>query len=192
MSQPQLDLFAPTAPAAPQDLRYVEGLITPDEEAALVQTVAELPFKPFEFHGYLGNRRVVSYGARYDYGSQAVAEAPPVPAFLAPLREKAAAFAGISPEAFSQAMVTEYAPGAGIGWHRDKPQFGQVVGVSLLSGCALRFRRRLAAGGWERLTLHPAPRSAYLLDGDARWEWQHSIPPVDALRYSVTFRRFPR
>ena len=192
MPRAQPDLFAPAVRPAPEGLSYAADMVTEDEAAALVSEIGRLTLKPFEFQGYLGNRRVVYFGAGYDFSRQQLTDAAPVPAFLLPLREKAAAFAGAAPESFAQAMVTEYAPGAGIGWHRDRPQFGQVVGVSLLSSCALRFRRRTADGAWERVTLRPEPRSAYLLDGPARWAWQHSIPPVQTLRYSVTFRRFPR
>ena len=112
-----------------------------------------------------------------------------MPDFLLPLRERAAAFAQLPEAELRQALVTEYAPGAGIGWHRDKPMFGEVIGVSLLSPCNLRFRRA-APDGWERRSLNPAPRSAYLLQGPARNEWEHSIPGVKTQRYSVTFRRY--
>jgi alkylated DNA repair dioxygenase AlkB len=188
MSAPQLDLFQ-SDPTLPEGLRYQPELITPQEEARLAQALAELPFKPFEFHGYLGKRQVVAFGWRYDYSVRAVDEAAPIPDFLLPIRERAAAFAGLAPEDLQQAMINAYEPGAGIGWHRDKPQFGQVVGLSLLSSCNLRFRRK-TADGWERRTLKPEPRSAYLLDGPARSQWEHSIPGVPALRYSVNFRTY--
>lgn len=184
------DLFGSTLPARlPAGLRYQEDLIAPTEEQDLVARFAPLEFKEFEFRGYPGKRRVVSFGWRYDYGARTVRPAGPMPGFIMDLRERAAAFAGIPATEFRQAMVTEYAPGAGIGWHRDKPVFGDVVGLSLLSDCTLRFRRAVA-DGWERLSLSPRPRSAYLLQGPARWQWEHSIPGVEALRYSVTFRRY--
>ncbi len=188
MSHAQLDLFQADA-TLPEGLRYQPELITSAEEARLIEAIADLPFKPFEFHGYLGKRRVVAFGWRYDYSARAVGEAAPLPDFLLPLRERAAAFAELPATEFRQALVTEYAPGAGIGWHRDKPMFGEVVGVSLLSPCNLRFRRA-ASDGWERRGLNPAPRSAYLLQGPARSEWAHSIPGVKTQRYSVTFRRY--
>jgi alkylated DNA repair dioxygenase AlkB len=188
MTHSQLELFKPD-PAVPEGLRYQPELITPAEEARLIEAIVELPFKPFEFHGYLGKRRVVAFGWRYDYSARSVGEAAPIPDFLLPLRERAAAFSDIPEAELRQAMVIEYEPGAGIGWHRDKPQFGEVIGVSLGSACNLRFRRK-AADGWERLSLTPQPRSAYLLQGPARSEWEHSIPGVKTLRYSVTFRRY--
>jgi alkylated DNA repair dioxygenase AlkB len=176
-------------PTLPAGLRWQAELIDAAEERALAEQIADLPFKPFEFQGYLGRRRVVSYGWRYDFARHVLEPAAPIPDFLLPLRARAAAFAGRDPEAFRQALVLEYAPGAGIGWHRDRPQFEEVVGVSLLAPCPLRLRRR-AGERWERATFIAQPRSAYLLSGPARTDWEHSIPPVEALRYSVTFRTF--
>jgi alkylated DNA repair dioxygenase AlkB len=184
----QSELFAPE-PRLPGGFDYREALISPDEERALVERFASLPFQPFEFHGYLGKRRIVSFGWRYDYGGRALRESAAIPPFLLPLRLRAAAFAQIPADGLQQILVTEYAPGAGIGWHRDKPMFEDVVAVSFLSPCTLRFRRRQAQG-WERAAREVGARSAYLLRGPARREWEHSVPPVDRLRYSVTFRNF--
>src|SRR5258708_4867493 len=127
----QGDLFG--APSTlPEGFRYQADLLTADEEAALVAHLGGLPFKPFDFHGYQANRRVVGFGFRYDYTQRRVLDAPPIPAFLAPLRAKVAKFAGQPADLFQQVLINEYRPGAGIGWHRDKPQFNDVVGVSLL------------------------------------------------------------
>lgn len=186
MSAVQPALFE-AEPAQPEGYGYRPELISPDEESELIEAARTLPFKPFEFHGHLGLRQVVSFGWRYDYDRRKVREAGELPDFLGPLRDKAAAFAGLEPQALAQALVTDYAPGAPIGWHRDKPQFDKVIGVSLLSACPLRFRRRKGSG-WERITVMVEPRSVYLLDGPARWEWEHSIAPVPARRYSITFR----
>ena len=186
----QGDLFpaaSRAAPATPPGFRYWPDVITADEAAELVAQLGALPFKPFDFHGYLANRRVVSFGARYDYGKRAVQAADPMPPFLWPLRAHVAELAGLPPEAFSQCLINEYQPGAGIGWHRDKPQFGVVVGVSLVSPCVQRLRRRDGAK-WERASAPLAPRSAYLFSGPAREVWEHSITPGEALRYSITFR----
>ena len=186
----QAELFGAalmTASATPASFRYWPDVITAAEETALIEALEAQPFAPFDFHGYLANRRVVSFGLRYDYGKRAIEAAEAMPAFLIPLRAKIAALAGAAPEAFSQMLVNEYRPGAGIGWHRDKPQFGLVVGVSLVSPCVLRLRRR-AGAKWERAAAPLAPRSAYLLSGPARHEWEHSITPGEALRYSITFR----
>ncbi|HEX8570982.1 MAG TPA: alpha-ketoglutarate-dependent dioxygenase AlkB [Caulobacteraceae bacterium] len=186
MRSSQNDLFH-TPPPAPEGLRRVGELISPDEERALVETIAGLPLKPFEFRGYEGKRRVAFFGWRYDFDGRGLGEAEPIPAFLLPLREKAASFLGVQTEALPHVLVTEYAPGAPIGWHRDRPEFGDVVGVSLLSPCTFRLRRRKGTG-WERHSFIAEPRAAYALQGPARSEWEHSIPAVAALRYSVTFR----
>ena len=189
----QADLFGarvPAAPAIPPGFRYQPEIISAEVEARLVANLAELPFKPFEFHGYLGNRRVVSFGYRYDYARRAVEAATPMPAFLQDLREHLSGFGQRPAEDFVQVLINEYAPGAGIGWHRDKPQFGLVLGLSLLAPCVLRLRRK-AGAGWERRTARLEPRSAYLLDGAARTEWEHSITPMEDLRYSITFRTLP-
>jgi alkylated DNA repair dioxygenase AlkB len=174
-------------PQWPEGLRYKPALISSSDEAAIVKRVRKLPFREFEFHGYVGKRRVVSFGWKYDFSSQRLQKAGDIPDYLLSLRALAALFANFEPEAFQQVLVTEYAAGAGIGWHRDKAVFGQVVGISLLAPCTLRFRRKLE-GNWQRANLLAEPRSAYHLHGPARSEWEHSISHVDALRYSITFR----
>jgi alkylated DNA repair dioxygenase AlkB len=150
--------------------------------------VRGLPFREFEFHGYTGKRRVVSFGWHYDFSGRRLRKADDIPDFLLALRSAAAAFAGLEPEALRHVLVTEYGPGSGIGWHRDKAMFGETVGVSLLSPCVLRLRRKAGERRWERANVEAEPRSAYLLSGPARSEWEHSILRVDALRYSITFR----
>ncbi|MGZ8286170.1 MAG: alpha-ketoglutarate-dependent dioxygenase AlkB [Allosphingosinicella sp.] len=187
MPMPRLSLFEETLPAAPAGLVYAPGFIDSKEEGALAANIAALPFKPFEFHGFTGNRRTVSFGLHYAFDGSGLREAEPIPDWLRPLRARAAALAGVEPEAFVHALVIEYAPGAGIGWHRDRPVFGDVVGISLLAPAPLRFRRK-AGAKWERFTFTAEPRSAYLLRGEARHEWEHSIPRLETLRYSVTLR----
>jgi alkylated DNA repair dioxygenase AlkB len=185
--QAQLDLLDEPDLSLPEGFEYRPVLVTPDEEVELIERFQALDLKPFEFHGYFGNRRVVSFGWRYDFASSQMRPAAEIPDFLRPLRDRAAAFAEISPAAFEHALVTEYAPGAGIGWHRDRPVFDDIIGISLGAPCRFRFRRKQDAG-WERAAVELAPRSAYLLRGPVRREWEHSIPPLDRLRYSVTFR----
>ncbi|MER9344652.1 alpha-ketoglutarate-dependent dioxygenase AlkB [Mesorhizobium sp. M0601] len=182
----QGDLFA-AADDLPEGFRYQPELITPDEEAALASQLATLPFQPFDFYGHLANRRVVGFGQRYDYDRGEVVEAPPIPGFLLPLREKVAAFARLPAETFVQVLINEYRPGAGIGWHRDKPHFEAVAGVSLLAACSFRLRRKNGTR-WDRKTVTVDPGSAYLMTGAARNEWEHSIPPVAEHRYSITLR----
>ena len=179
-------LFA-EAPLMPPGLVYAPNLLDAAEQAGLVAQIGQLPFKPFDFHGYIGRRKVISFGWTYDYDSRKVGQSQPMPDFLLPLRERAGGFAGIQPETLRQVLINEYEAGAGVGWHRDRPMFGDVIGISLLSACRFRFRR--AEGeGWERRNLTVEPGSAYLMRGPARDEWEHSVPPVEAHRYSVTFR----
>jgi alkylated DNA repair dioxygenase AlkB len=184
----QLNLFGDGAvPDLPEGLAYAPELIDAEEEQALVAHMAELPFKAFEFQGYLGNRRTVSFGLHYEFNGSGLQETEPMPDWLLPLRERAAAWAGLAPKSLEHVLLTEYAPGAGIGWHRDRPVFQDVVGLSLLARARLRFRREVGEK-WERKALLAEPRSAYLLRGPAREEWQHSIAAMEALRYSITFR----
>ena len=173
--------------APPEGFRYQADLLPLEEEQEVVARIRELPLKEFEFHGYLGKRRVHSFGWHYDFGEARLHQTEEIPAFLHKLRERAAAFAGLSPADLPHALVTEYSPGTPIGWHRDKGVFEDVVGVSLVSSCVFRLRRK-AGSAWERYSLTLKPRSVYLLRGPTRTEWEHSIPPVDALRYSITFR----
>lgn len=186
-----LPLFAETGPGTPgtdlPGLRYAEDVISLEARVLFLAWAGSLDFAPFDFRGFKGNRRTVSFGSRYDFTHGRVGPAHAIPEELLALRSAAAEFAAIPDGDLVQALVTEYAPGAGIGWHRDRPEYGKVVGLSFGASCSLRFRRP-DPGGWRRLshTLHPG--SAYLLDGSARDDWQHSIVPGDALRYSVTFR----
>jgi alkylated DNA repair dioxygenase AlkB len=190
----QLDIFGKaggarkTAADLPEGFRYKPEVVGPADEAALLAFVRALPFRDFEFHGYTGKRRVVSFGWHYDFSGRQLRKADDIPDFLLPLRDTAAAFAELEPEEFRHVLVTEYGPGAGIGWHRDKAVFGEVVGVSLLSPCLFRMRRKVGERKWERANLMVEPRSAYLLSGPARTQWEHSIPQADEPRYSVTFR----
>jgi alkylated DNA repair protein (DNA oxidative demethylase) len=186
MAKSQLSLFA-GAGAMPEGLVYRPELIGAAEERELAGRIAGLPFKPFEFHGFTGNRRTVSFGLHYAFDGSGLRAADPLPDWLLPLRARAAALAGREAEELAHALVIEYPPGAGIGWHRDRPAFGDVIGVSLLAPAPLRFRRR-AGTRWERFTLTAEPRSAYLLRGEARHGWEHSIPQLATLRYSVTLR----
>jgi len=182
----QLALFD-SPPVMPAGFTYRPNMLSAAEEAALVEQVAALPFKAFEFHGYTGKRKIVSYGWKYDYDAELARRVEDVPPFLFTLRERAASVAGMVPERLQQALVTEYQPGSAIGWHRDKSVYGQIIGVSLLSPANFRLRRKVG-DKWERASLIVEPRSIYVLDGPARSEWEHSIPGVDAPRYSITFR----
>jgi alkylated DNA repair dioxygenase AlkB len=190
MKHGQPDLFAPVPalpPALPEGFKYEADLVSAEEERALVAAFADLPFRDFEFQGYVGKRRVVSFGWQYDFNTRELRRTDDMPAFLLPLRDKAAAFAGLAGAALQHVLITEYGPRAAIGWHKDKAVFGEVVGISLVSPCNFRFRRK-AGTKWERASLIAEPRSAYLLRGASRTDWEHSIPAVEQLRYSITFR----
>ena len=181
----QLSFLA--AAGQPEGLSYRPGFLSEAEEASLVEHIAALPFRPFEFQGFLGKRETVSFGWSYRFDGSGLAQAAPIPDWLLPVRDRAAAFAGLEARALEQTLLIRYGEGAGLGWHRDRPVFDDVVGISLLAPAPLRFRRRLGTR-WERSTVTVEPRSLYLLRGPARSSWEHSIPPVAALRYAITFR----
>ena len=182
----QIGLFG-SDPSLPAGFRYRSELISADEEQALLEQISKLPFREFEFHGFTGKRRVVSFGWRYDFSERSLLKANDIPSFLFPVRQKAARFADLVPDQLQHVLVTEYSEGAAIGWHKDNAVFGDVIGVSLLSACTFRLRRK-SGTRWERRSIIAEPRSVYLLRGESRTEWEHSIPGVDSLRYSITFR----
>jgi alkylated DNA repair dioxygenase AlkB len=175
-----LDLFGDSLP---KGFRYQPEFLSRREKRSLLQFIEKLPFREFEFHGFTGKRRIVSFGWRYDFNGGRLTRTEDMPHFLSGVRARAEAFAGTAPGG----VITEYAPGAAIGWHKDRSVFGDVVGISLLSPCT--FRLRLKTGQrWERRNLIAQPRSMYLLRGPARTEWEHSIPGVESLRYPITLR----
>jgi alkylated DNA repair dioxygenase AlkB len=186
--QTQADLFENTRSSVlPAGFRYQAEFIDQVEERRLVQELRRLDFAPFEFHGFAGKRRVLSFGWRYDFNTGGLEKTKDIPAFLIKVRDAAALFSGLHPLRLQQALLTEYPQGAPIGWHKDRFTFGEVIGISLLSACTLRFRKRIGAQ-WLRSSIVLEPRSAYLLRGPSRIEWEHSIPAVASLRYSITFR----
>ena len=170
----------------PEGLQYAADFVSPETEGELIGCIAALPLKPFQFGQYEGKRRVASFGFSYDYVLRRLREAEPIPDWLGPVLRKVEAFGG--PETrVRQVLCTEYDFRVGIGWHRDKPHFDRIFGLSLGSACKFRFRR--AAGAkWERFTLDAEPRSLYMMSGASRRVWEHSIPAVEAPRYSITFR----
>jgi alkylated DNA repair dioxygenase AlkB len=181
----QSELFSTPPPV--EGFRYEREFLSPDEEQSLLRLIRQLPFQEFKFHAFTGKRRTVSFGWKYDYDHERALPADPIPAFLLDLRIKAAGFGRVSAESLLQISIIEYGVGAGIGWHRDKRAFGDVIGISLLSACRFRLRRP-RMDGWERVTVITEPRSIYLLSGPSRHVWEHSIPPVEAMRYSITLR----
>jgi alkylated DNA repair dioxygenase AlkB len=181
------DLFG--APALPEGYRYKPDVLSTAEERELVRRFEKLPFQAFVFRGYPANRRIVSFGHGYIFAGQKPRADSAIPDYMRPLIDVASEISCRPPEEFQQVMATEYAPGAGIGWHLDRPSYKDIVSVSFLATCALRLRRKVG-DSWERRSTLIEPRSAYLLHGQARNVWQHSIAPIEALRYSVTLRTF--
>jgi alkylated DNA repair dioxygenase AlkB len=171
----------------PEGFRLQEEFLDPSEEADLIARFRAMEFHEVRMRGVAARRRVVQYGYKYSFETLRMTEGPSLPEFLVAIRDRAATFAGLASGDLSEALVTEYAPGAPIGWHRDAPGFGVVVGISLSAAARFRFRRG-KVGAWQTTEVRLAPRSIYVLTGPARTEWQHCIPPVDDLRYSVTFR----
>ena len=186
MSAAQPDLFVP--PLLP-GLLQVENVLKPVEEQRLIGLIETVELSPFQFHGWLGKRLTASFGWRYDFDDASIQPAAPIPDWLLPLRERSAPIAGLRPDQFVQSLLVRYDPGAGIGWHRDRPVFEHVIGISLGAPATMRFRRR-RAGGFDRASVPLAPRSLYHLTGDARWRWEHSIAPMEVTRWSITFRSF--
>jgi alkylated DNA repair dioxygenase AlkB len=183
----QSDLFAP---ALPRGLIYREGFITADEECELLAAIRGLPLQEAQYRQFTARRRTINYGSVYDFTHLQSKPAPPIPEFLLPLRARVAKWVGVQPQDFAQSLIAEYQPGTPLGWHRDVPDFEIIAGISLAGAARLRFRPY----PWKPekkqdvFALELAPRSAYVLRDDARWGWQHHVPPTKVLRYSITFR----
>ena len=186
-------------PMLPDGFVYEPEFLSKEEEGELLRSIQALHFKPFEFHEYTAKRRIVEYGWDYDFQSRRASTGRPLPDFLLPLRGRCAAFIGAPNSMIVEAVITEYPAGAPIGWHRDVPQFETIVGISLLGSCRMHLRsseqitQQRAASGPRKKTrdvfsIELEPRSLYVLAGEARWEYQHSIAPLKSLRYSITFR----
>jgi alkylated DNA repair dioxygenase AlkB len=186
----QGELFEHPGISLPAGMQYREEFVGHDEEAALLAAIAELPLREARYKGYTARRRVASYGTRYDFDDNRLLPADEIAPFLLPLRARLAAWAGVASDAFTNALVAEYRPGTPLGWHRDVPDYELVAGVSLAGSARMRLRPfpPVDLRRDDVLTLELAPRSAYVLQGSARWGWQHSIMPTPALRYSITFR----
>jgi alkylated DNA repair dioxygenase AlkB len=181
----QFALFDSPAPQ-PEGLRYAANFVSPETEQRLISGIRDLPLQPFQFGQFEGKRRVASFGFRYDYALRQLQRSEPIPAWLDEIVAKVEAFGGPATQ-IRQVLCTEYDVGVGIGWHRDKPHFDRIFGLSLGSACKFRFRRT-AGKTWDRFTLDAEPRSLYMMSGASRHVWEHSIPAVEAPRYSITFR----
>ena len=172
------------AVTVPEGLIYVPGFVTEAEERDVLAT---FELHPYVLHDTPSRRLVRSFGLTAVAGADNAVPAAPVPAGLEWLRKRCAGLMEREPGELADLLMTRYPPGAGIGWHRDAPQFGEVSGVSLLTACRMRFRRGRPRA-WETAELTLESRSAYLLSGPARAQWQHHIPPVTQERWSMTFR----
>ena len=187
MTPQQAELFGAQAPALPEGFVFQPEFLSADEERALLEAIARLALEEAKYKEYTARRRVAYFGHDYDFSKNRLGEAPPIPAFLEPLREKLACWMDAAPTDFVTALVAEYRPGTPLGWHRDAPDYERVAGVSLGGSARMRLRR-YPPGKDKPLVLDLPPRSAYQMQGVARWQWQHSIPPTRELRYSITFR----
>ena len=168
-------------------MRYVPDFIDDEEESRLLETLRAVEFSEVVMRGQVARRRVAHFGWRYGYESWQIEPGPPIPPALHPIRHRAATLVDVADDALAEVLITRYPPGAGIGWHRDAPQFGVVVGVSLAGPCRMRFQRG-KDGTRQTRAVELAPRSAYVLAGEVRWAWQHAIPPAKVERFSITFR----
>jgi alkylated DNA repair dioxygenase AlkB len=183
--------YADGVSGTPPGFVYHPDFLRVDEEAALLAGVTALEFHDVKMRGQVARRRTAHFGWTYGYETWRIEPGPPIPGDLLALRPRVAALAGVPDEALVEVLVTWYPTGAGIGWHRDAPMFGDVVGVSLGAPCRFRFQRGTAAARRTAAAVLE-PRSAYVLRGAARWQWQHSIPATAAERYSVTYRTLRR
>ncbi|HWT41439.1 MAG TPA: alpha-ketoglutarate-dependent dioxygenase AlkB [Sphingopyxis sp.] len=180
----QADLFGR---ALLPGLAAADAFVTAAEEAALIAHIEDAGLETFKFQQWEGKRLTRSFGWSYDFQTATFARAEPMPEWLAPIASRAEQFANLRPGSIAQALLISYGPGAGIGWHKDRPVFEHVVGISLGAEAAMRFRRR-RQDGFDRFALPLAPRSIYHLAGEARHDWEHSIAPIEEARWSITFR----
>jgi alkylated DNA repair dioxygenase AlkB len=186
----QAELFEPPRPIPIPGLRYQTEFLSSAQERSLIQVLQSLPLKEAQYRQWRANRRMVSYGGTYDFSAHELLPADPVPPFLFPLRERIAAWVGLSASDFNHALIAEYRPDTQLGWHRDVPNFGSVVGVSLAGAARMRFRPYPPVLGQRKAVFALAlePRSIYAMQNAARWQWQHAVSPTKMLRYSITFR----
>ena len=186
----QSDLFEPLPERLPDGLVYRPDFLSAAEESQLLAQIRALPLHEAKYKQFTARRRIASFGAQYDFSANVLEPAPQLPASFQPLRAKVAYWLDLAPEQLAHVLIAEYRPGTPLGWHRDVPQFELIAGLSLAGPARMRLRPYPVRENKREgvLVLELEPRSAYVLQGDARWRWQHSIPPTKALRYSITFR----
>jgi len=181
------------SPKVPDGFIYHPNFLSQTEEKELIREIQEIHLTPFKYYQFTGKRRTASFGWQYEFGQSEITTAPEIPAFLLPVRTRAGNLFNIDPNNLAQTTIIEYSTGSPIGWHRDIPQFGVVVGISLGAACRMRFRKYSRARSKnlkrdEILSIELQPRSIYLMSGASRETWQHSIPPVKDLRYAIMMR----
>jgi alkylated DNA repair dioxygenase AlkB len=186
----QTNLFDDLPIVEPAGLRYQDNFLTIEEEQTLIDVIKTLPLSEMQYKAYTAKRRILSFEGQYDFSNNKLRPSPACPAFLKPLRARAAAWADVTPEKIHQILIAEYQTGTPLGWHRDVPDFDDIIGVSLLGEAILRFRPYPPTQPKKAdiIKLTVLPRSIYVLRGPARWAWQHSVAPTKSLRYSITFR----
>ncbi len=177
----------------PDGFLYRKNFISEAEEQELIEEIQKVQLEPFKYYQFTGKRRTASFGWQYEFGASEITAAPEMPPFLLPLRVRAGKVFNIDPNSLVQTSIIEYSTGSPIGWHRDIPQFGVVVGISLGAACRMKFRKysRVRSKKIDRnevLSIELQPCSIYLMSGAARESWQHSIPPVKQLRYAIMMR----
>jgi alkylated DNA repair dioxygenase AlkB len=187
-----LSLFEASA-KVPDGFIYHQNFISEGEEHELIGEIQKLHLTPFKYYQFTGKRRTASFGWQYEFGKSEITTAPGAPASLLPVRARAGKLFNIDPNTLTQTSIIEYSTGSPIGWHRDIPHFGVVIGISLGAACRMRFRKynRVRSKNLNRdeiLSIELQPRSIYLMSGASREIWQHSIPPVKELRYSIMMR----
>jgi alkylated DNA repair dioxygenase AlkB len=180
----------------PPGFEYRPDFLSIDEERSLLDAIQRIEFSKVEMRGAVARRRTAHYGWSYGYERRQAQPGEPIPDFLLAVRQRAADWAEIRADAFTEALITDYPEGAPIGWHRDAPMFDEIAGISLGAACRMKFRPYVSPSELSALTaprrathqIELAARSAYLIRGVARREYEHSIPPVEGHRFSVTFR----
>lgn len=181
------------SPSLPAGFSFWPDFISLAEERELKEAISKIEFSEIEMHGVVARRRAAHFGLRYSYASKKISEGPPIPDFLLPARARFAEKLGIAPEGFPQALINEYTAGSAIGWHIDGPVYEIIAGFSIVGDCTFKLRplaenKKESDEKQKGISFLQPARSAYVMSGDVRWHWQHSIPPTKALRYSVTFR----
>jgi alkylated DNA repair dioxygenase AlkB len=194
MSMPNQDLsLFEVSAKVPDGFFYHQGFVSVAEERELIREIQKIHLAPFKYYQFTGKRRTASFGWQYEFGDSEIRTAPEIPEFLLPIRTRAGKLFNIDPSCLVQVNIIEYSVGSPIGWHRDIPHFGSVIGVSLGAACRMKFRqyhrgRSKSSTRDEVISIQLQPRSIYLMSGPSRESWQHSIPPVKELRYAIMMR----